>query len=757
MAFDLAATITSELQRFSTIKQTVDAKKSQTRFIYHLNSRRFLTKSHGPSQFVGSRSSFTPSSQQLAIAKLCAVQNVVVSARPGSGKTATIEAIAAAHLDKRIGSILFSKRLQSETSHRLKKYPNSDVFTFHGMAGILFDKIIRNDEELIRRLEKVERDGVLPFWNIDPFDIIVLDEFQDCNPETFWLVECFIRANNVKKGGKPARIVVLGDERQSIYRFRGADPRYLTLAPELLGPISPYPFTEVQLGKSFRLSTSTVQFINQGFLNGEQYITSSKSGPKPIILRCNIWDDISALAKQLSPLISRYGPENCVIIAPSIRTKGPLQPLTNILAQTYRIPISVPTDDETPLDDQVIKGKMCISTIHQFKGRERALVILLSIDSSYFRFFGRDLPDDKCPNEVFVALTRALEQLVLIHNEGNKMMPCVSVDSLYQTGKVLNMTNIQSEILLPDLPGRALELGLLLPMNCGAREMTRYIQGDALDKAVKRHVSVRRLPPRLSGQRLIDIQSVVPSDREKKFYESVSDINGLVIAAALELEIAGTLNSLGVSQEKVDKKSSSTLEQLIPWLCRLACEYEAKLSGYQPRVIQMENHRYDWIKPEDFDLARRRLGEELAQSVEKLDFEVEMKKGFRVEGRKTQLMGRADIVANSPSDNGYEEGDKTIWEIKFVSKLSNEHIVQACVYAYLSGSTSGKLPRIILYNVRDGDKCEIVPRNGLEGLRHLIISVLRLRYTNTAELSHEEFIERCAETTRKVMSLSGGS
>ncbi|KAM0204558.1 hypothetical protein ACHAPA_001998 [Fusarium lateritium] len=621
------------------------------------------------------------------------------------------------------------------------------------MAGLLFEKTIRNDEELIRQLEKVERDGKLPFWNDDAFDIIVLDEFQDCNPETFWLVECFIRANNDKKLDQPSRIVVLGDERQSIYRFRGADPRYLTLAPELLGPISPYPFTEVQLGKSFRLSTSTVQFINRGFLDGEQYITSSKSGPKPIVLRCNTWD-FSALAKQLSPLISRYGPENCVIIAPSVRTRGPLQPLTNTLAQTYRIPISVPTDDEAPLDDQVIKGKLCISTIHQFKGRERPLVILFGMDSSYFKYFGRDLPDDKCPNEAFVALTRALEQLVLIHNDNNKMMPCVSVDSLYKTGEILNMTNVQSEIPPPDLPGRALELGLLLPMSCGASEITRYIQGDELDKAVKRHVSVRRLPSRLSGQRAIDIQSVVPSDRKKKFYESVSDINGRVIAAALELEVAGTLKSLGVSQEKVDKESPSTLEQLVPWLCRLACEYEAELSGYQPRVIQMENHRYDWIKPEDFDLARRRLGEVLAHSAKNLDFEVEMKEDFRVEGRKTQLIGRADIVATSPSDNDDDESNKMIWEIKFVSKLSNEHIVQACVYAYLLGSTSGKVPRIILYNVRDGDKREITPRHGLEGLRHLIISVLRLRYTSTGELSYEEFINRCAETTRKVMKLS---
>jgi superfamily I DNA/RNA helicase len=188
---------------------------------------------------VGTKPAFNPSSQQLKIAKLCADQNVVVSARPGSGRTATIEAIAAAHPDKRIGSILFSKRLQSETSRRLNKYRNSDVYTFHGMAGVLLGRVVPSDEALIKLLANIDKCGKLPRWSSTPFDIIVLDEFQDCNPETFWLVECFVRANDLRKGGQPARIVVLGDERQSIYRFRGADPRYLTLAPEVLGPISP--------------------------------------------------------------------------------------------------------------------------------------------------------------------------------------------------------------------------------------------------------------------------------------------------------------------------------------------------------------------------------------------------------------------------------------------------------------------------------------------------------------------------------------
>lgn len=695
-----------------------------------------------------------PSSQQLKIAKLCADQNVVVSARPGSGKTATIEAIAAAHPDKQIGSILFSKRLQSETSSRLKKYHNSHVFTFHAMAGKLLNRVVPSDRELIRLLRKVDRDGKLPVWSSTPFDIIVLDEFQDCNPETFWLVACFLRSNNIAKEGQPARIVVLGDERQSIYRFRNADPRYLTLAPELLGPMSPYPFAEVQLGKSFRLPMPTVDFINHAWLGGEQYISSSKRGPKPIVLRCNLWES-PAMAERLSHLIKRYGPQNSVIIAPSIRTKGPLQGLTNMLAEVYGIPISVPTDDDAPLDDQVIHGKMCISTIHQFKGRERELVILLGMDSTYFEFLGRDQPDDTCPNEAFVALTRALSQLVVLHQDENSMMSCVSVDALYNTAEVLNMIGSETEIIpQPGPPGRPLELGLLLPLSVGVRDMTRYLQGDALDRIVKRCLHVKRVSSRLLGRERINIQNVVASDTQKGFFESVSDINGLAIAASLELETLGTLKSLDVDQKEVNKNMPIVPQQLAPWLCRHACRYEAKLSGYLPRVIQMEHHKFDWIRHQDLELARRRLGNELADPATSLDFEVEMSERFHVNDKSTTLYGRADIIASCPVENE-DASDKTIWEIKFVSQLTNEHIVQACVYAYLLGSESGELPRIILYNVRDGDKREITPRHGRPSLKKLVTDVLTLRYTAGGEVSYEEFIKRCTETTQKVMGLGG--
>jgi superfamily II DNA or RNA helicase len=57
------------------------------------------------------RRNFVPSPEQLDIVDLLQTHNVVVSARPGAGKTATAQAIMAANPGLRILIITYSKRL----------------------------------------------------------------------------------------------------------------------------------------------------------------------------------------------------------------------------------------------------------------------------------------------------------------------------------------------------------------------------------------------------------------------------------------------------------------------------------------------------------------------------------------------------------------------------------------------------------------------------------------------------------------------
>ncbi|KAK0723978.1 P-loop containing nucleoside triphosphate hydrolase protein [Apiosordaria backusii] len=713
---------------------------------------RSFTNTHNLLKRRKKKFSFTPSKEQQEIAELCGTENVVVSARPGSGKTRTAEAIVADHPDKRVAVLTYSKRLQLDTHRRLRTYPNCEVLTFHAMACLLFGTLVRDDATLAEHRRGVLERNELPRWDPAPFDIIVLDEFQDCTKLLFWLINCFILANNQKAGGQSARLVVLGDERQSIYEFRGADARYLTLAPDVLGIVSPYPFVRAQLNRSFRLSDQSVRFINNTFLGGESYITSSKPGPEPIILRCSRWGHY-ALAKQLSALIKRYGAKNTAIIAPAVRKPGPLQDVVNILSVQYRVPIAVSIDDEVPLDDRVIEGKLCVSTIHQFKGSERDLVILFGLDSSFFGYFGRNLPDDRCPNQVFVALTRAAEQLVLVHFEEEELMPFVSVKALYETARVINMTRNQDRIKPPRAPGRLLERGLTLPRRVAVREIARHLKDEHLDAIVHSHLRIQVLSP-LPEHQHIKLPAVVISDKGKRFHEAVSDLNGLVVVAALEHEIAGTLGALRLSQRENDTIPEICSHQGVSWLCRRACDHEAAVSGYLPRSIQMANHDFDWIEPDDLAIARSRLRGELSGMVANPRFEVDANGFFSIDDQECKLQecklfGRADIVtASSNSDGNNAGGVESVWEIKFVSQLSNQHVIQACTYAYLLG-----IPHVILYNVRNGEKWEITPRDGQKGLRCMIEDVLRLKHTTEGKMSDEEFTEMCAGVSLEVLNL----
>ncbi|RSM19101.1 hypothetical protein CDV31_002022 [Fusarium ambrosium] len=694
---------------------------------------------------------FTPSEDQENIAKLCRTENVIVSARPGSGKTSTAEAIIAAYPDLRVLVLTYSKRLQLETLRRLRPYPNCEVLTFHSMASRLFRTEVSNDAILLKQIKLVLGRNELPQWSFEPFDIIVLDEFQDCTESLFWLTNCFIRANQKRSGGKPARLVVLGDERQSIFGFRGADDRYLTLARELFGPASPYPFSSAQLRQSFRLSKQSVQFINNVFLGGEPCITSDKEGPRPIVLKCAPFDSYS-LAKKLWPLIKCYGAKNTAFLSPSVRQhgskQGPLQRVVNILSTRYHVPIAVPPSEEAPLDDKVIDGKLCVSTIHQFKGNERDLVIVFGTDASFFKYFGRHLPDDRCSNETFVALTRAKEQLVLIHHEDQELMPFVSVEDLYETADVTDMTKEKRGIQAPGAPGRPAQHGLALPQTVAVRDMVRHIKDECLEKIIQDYLHIRELPP-LPEDEHIKLRDIVPSDEKLGFYEYVSDLNGLAIVAAFEHEVSGTLDTLELDLDDIDEMPAIRSHQGVSWLCRQACKYEAKVSGYEPRKIQMKHHDFDWIKPDDLDLARSRLWGQLRDSIGNLRFEAEAHEQFKVDtGEHTEeccLLGRADIVAVSSPDQNMSD---TIWEIKFVSQLSNQHVIQACAYAYLS-----RLPCAILYNVRTGERWDITPRDGLEGLHRLIEEALRLKYTTERKVSDEEFIEKSTRQRLEVMKL----
>ncbi|KAI8961494.1 P-loop containing nucleoside triphosphate hydrolase protein [Daldinia sp. FL1419] len=692
-----------------------------------------------------------PSPAQQKVVDLSRTQNVVVCACPGAGKTATAEAIVAANFDQSVAVVTYSKRLQLETAGRFENYPTADVFTFHGMASRLFSTVVFNDI-VLHNLRKV---GTVPAWTGDPYDIIVLDEFQDCTDDLFWLTCAFLSSITNRAGGRAPRVVILGDGRQAIYGFRGADSRYLALSPELFSSLSPYSWNTVTLSNSFRLSHQTSTFVNE-YVHAELF-------------------DVNSLAKFLMPLIKKYGPERTAILAPFVRRNEVLSKLTNRLSKTYGIKIAVSTSDDVPLDKLVYSGKLIVSTYHQFKGNERDLVIVYGADNAYFEILGRNLPNDTCPNEIFVALTRARKQLVVMHDAREAAMPFVCPQTLYNTADVVRMSSAKFKRCRAS--GRQINTGLLLPRNVIVSEIARHVLQATLDDVCNRYLQITELAALLPEELQIKAPERVLTDSVKMHYEAVSDINGMAVVAAYEHDIKGTLSTLG--HEKEDSPGTVPTEKgaQAAWFCREACRHDALSSGYYSRWIQMARHSFDWLGPH-LDSAKQRLREQFNDSP-KLKFEHKLgEEGFSIydgEKKTTRIRGRADIIQyTKTSDRSLpirlhnatrpirEDGfgglpglaeEVTIWEIKFVSKLSLEHAVQASVYGYLWAvqNNTERLPRILLFNVHNGEKWEITALGGRDAMRCLVEEVLRAKYSTDEEMPTNKFLKMCTETMEEAV------
>ncbi|KKA26017.1 hypothetical protein TD95_003993 [Thielaviopsis punctulata] len=769
-----------------------------------LRSRSGLRKSKSPRRLASlyqgpQQSSRAPSKEQKEIVKCVRSHNVVVSACPGSGKTATAEMIIESVAPRQKVMILtYSKRLALETQRRTAKFGRSSkAMTFHAMACQLFSASIFTDTQLRAERQSLERgERPPPTWSGPRFDVIVLDEFQDCTPALFWLVSLFIRANQNARGGKPARIVVLGDERQAVYGFRGADARYLSFAPDILGPVAAGgPWKMTKLSKSFRLSHETVKFINEVYLGGTPYMVGSKSGSKPIFLNAKPFGSV-ALAQNLYQHIRKYGATNTAILAPHVRNNKTLCALSNCLAERMGVPTWVSTNDEASLDDRVIDGKMTVATIHQFKGSERDLIILVGVtNDDYFNYIARDLPDDKCTNQIFVGLTRAREQLIVVNDACKPLMPFINANKILETAhweKTSDLRPCDHELIPGPPPSRNASYGLSLNTTTGVTDTIRHIRLEQADDIIKKYLNVTVVEPPLPEEKQIQLPVVVSAkwevdrpryaDQDEPFYpqndtalhESVSDINGLVVVAACEYILAGTLKSItppldpDAEFQSIRPMTSTLTKDDVAWLCRRACAYEAFMSKYKARSILMRNHANDWISPNDIILARTRLKRELTKSPFKVDrsFEVDLtcpsysvpvsrKPEPDVQNAEpsmlyatTQLAGVADIIAsngNAPPGPGGNP-PKCLWEIKFVAQLSNAHVLQAAMYARLMYlKDKRQMPtKVILFNVRTGEKWEISERDwngrGGDNLEMFVEDVLRLKYTKEQDMSDEDFL-----------------
>jgi len=453
-----------------------------------------------------------PSDEQSKIVTtLLSDSNVLVDAVAGSGKTTTICWIARACPEANILLLTYNRKLKYETKQRLKSWKIKSVqtHTYHSFCFNFYDVFGGTDQIILDVLDKEKDEG--PTFE---YDLIIIDEVQDITPLYYSLVTHIVKSSKFVP-----KICVLGDPRQTIYEFNGADSRFLTLAPQLFRfGSNPYPWVKCGLSTSYRLGSKVCDFINNVVLKKPGFIKprpdlSQYADVKPRYIFCDAFG--SAPIKELTHhYLVKFGYtyNDIFVLAPSINSDlSPVKALANNLSANFNIPIFIPTSDTDKLDAELITNKLVFATFHQAKGLERKCVLLFGFDNSYFYYYKQDVDKSICPNEIYVGLTRCTERMTLIHHYKKSWLDFIDssqIDNYAYTERVESTGLLENP-----------SPGIRINSSIANKIMRLHSKPELLDKKPRLTVTklLSHLPAHIVAQALAHVQVIKLNQTPKRY------------------------------------------------------------------------------------------------------------------------------------------------------------------------------------------------------------------------------------------------
>ena len=660
-----------------------------------------------------------PSDEQVKIINALCTANVLVDAVAGSGKTTTILHLANTYLYESFLLLTYNKKLRLETKSRVDSLglTNIDVHNYHSWAVKHYDYSDHTDTALKKHMIKPSKS---PY----SYSVIIIDEAQDMTPLYYKLV-CKVLKENLSS----PKIVVLGDRFQSIYDFNKADNRFIIYAPELFAHVNSLPWTRLQLSQTFRVPDKICEFLNQCVLKSNRLVPYRTTEFKPIYLYCDAYG--SRPFTEIKSFLSQgYSFSDIFVLAPSVRSdKSPIKALANALSYSG-IPIYVPVSDDEKLDEQVMQGKIVFSSFHQVKGLERAVIIVYSFDNGYFTYFNKSESPYKCSNTLYVATTRALEHLVLIHHYESKpleFLPLSKLDKLAQVETLgqarskkslgLHLLNqfrhLDPQTRLTDKPpGSEFTILELLVKLCAddkkiitreisVTDLCKNIPFDIVEQVLS-NITIQTVTKPSRGQTI----TLPLKTKQSGLYESVSDITGIAIPAYFELINTGSMqiyrtlklahitsstqthsdpfDEYDFSDDSDDQvqlsktKTRSKMDYIVDLdltqidtckLLELANIYSCVTNKLVHKINQITT--YDWLDDDSLVRCVGRLTE-LISSDSKFEIPIAVKGPKELYSR--MVKGWIDCI---------DIQEKNIWEFKCVGELDSKHILQTAIYMYL--------------------------------------------------------------------------
>ena len=626
-----------------------------------------------------------PSEEQTAVIRSVVSDgcNVKLVSVAGSGKTTLslhcVSRLRSIYPHKRVLLLTYNSSLKTETRKKVAQLDMGEdvieVHSFHSFGKRYYSDDCRTDETLDDMVSSEPASSEL-LRRVD-FDLLIVDESQDICP-LYWEVILFIvRCNDASRG--PLQFLFIGDPRQSIYEYKGADSRYLTQCDARLSLHTSRSWREHTLSTTWRLTPKNAAFVNDVLL-GSHVLFASPSPPggggdiAPRFVMCNAFQGTPAGI--IFDLLKRYRPDQIMVLAPSVKgqsssgksnNSSPLRILEKRLLD-YRVPVNVnDVYEDCSLGEEVLRGKLVFMTFHGSKGMERdAVVVVGGTDEAYLKYFnkGHD-PASGCPNPVYVCMTRARRELVIVHSSRSDLAPYVDPVRLPERADVEGEIRVPTAATVDSSTNTASTFtvtGLLSHLS-----YTKIREAAALLHFTK--VSLSDPEPHPPKNELCATVRTRPG-----FAEYVADLNGIAIPAMLEYQDTGrtwlfdTLPTFDIgacatcSVLRSDLLSRGGASRGVGDFLCAATLYQSSRSQYFYRATQIRT--FDWLEEADVEDAIACLRLSGIERSKNPQFEVPL--------QRQNVRGSADVIT-----------DNAVYEIKCTTTFQTVHLLQIALYAWI--------------------------------------------------------------------------
>lgn len=634
----------------------------------------------------------TPSQNQRNIVNNIDTHNIIVEAVAGSGKTTTILHIASAHKYIDILVLTYNSRLKIETRNKVKQLhlTNIEVHSYHAFCVKYYDNKCYTDSGIYKMLKNNARRK--KYFN---YDLLIIDEAQDMSPTYYEIVCKIMKEHKVKP-----KICILGDRYQSIFQFNNADSRFIKYGAQLFD-FNDYKWINCSLNVSYRITSQMANFINKCVLN-EDRIVACKNNDKVRYLICDIFSGKFGGTEtkympyeEIKLYLKEYDYDDIFVLTASVKSEiTPARILANKLSDD-KIPIYVPNNDDEKLDEDVIKGKIVFSTFHQVKGLERKVVITFNFSDSYFTYYKKKSNPHRCPNELYVAITRAKEKLSVIHHYTDDFFKFIRKDNLSNTLKFLQIYTT----LIVSSKIRVRKQTRFKTKSYAVTKLTQHLPLDIIQNAMK-YLTITQV------QKNGSIINIDNKTKQGSFYENVAEITGTAIPSYYEYLNKKTMNIHSVLSKKdyFTQKSTSESDIIyskyafdsdddnddnddsehgdinknenltditnlsIPKLLKIANYFCAYMSGYDYKLYQI--HSYEWMSHDNLVLCIKRLTGHINNNAR---HEIICKyENKTLSQHNKYLHGAIDCIDGT-----------NMWEFKCVRQLKDDHFLQLAIYAYM--------------------------------------------------------------------------